>query len=337
MFGPTLTLVALIVLAMLSAGALAYAVMYARIESDNKSDRRLNQIQNKKTAVAADAVRGRSVVDAARRRKSVQETLKEIEQKQRAKAKRSNSPPLSLRMEQAGLNWSRRTFFLFSAGVGIAMFLLSWIVSGSLIVALAFLVVGVAGMPRWIVNFIRKRRLRRFLDEFANAVDVIVRGVKAGLPINDCIKIIGNEAAEPVKSEFRHISETQAMGISLPEAVQRLPERVPVAEANFFAIVITIQQKAGGNLSEALANLSRVLRERRKMKGKIAAMSMEAKASAVIIGALPIVVMGLVYLTSPKYISLLFTDPVGNIILACAACWMTMGIVVMRRMINFDF
>jgi tight adherence protein B len=337
MFGSTVTLIALIVLAMLSAGALAYAAMYARIESDNKSDRRLNQIQNKKAATATDGVRGRSVVDAARRRKSVQETLKEIEEKQRAKAKRSNSPPLSLRMEQAGLNWSRRTFYLFSLGLGVGMFLLSWLISGSLLVALAFLVVGLVGMPRWVVNFIRKRRLRRFLDEFANAVDVIVRGVKAGLPINDCIKIIGHEAAEPVKSEFRHISDTQALGISLPEAVQRLPERVPVAEANFFAIVITIQQKAGGNLSEALANLSRVLRERRKMKGKIAAMSMEAKASAVIIGALPIVVMGLVYLTSPKYISLLFTDPVGNIILAGAACWMTMGIVVMRRMINFDF
>ncbi len=337
MFGSSVTLIALIVLAMLSAGALAYAAMYSRIESDNKSDRRLSQVQNKKSVAATDGVRGRSVVDAARRRKSVQETLKEIEEKQRAKAKRSNSPPLSLRLEQAGLDWSRRTFYLFSAGLGIAMFFLSWLVSGSLLVALAFLVVGLVGMPRWVVNFIRKRRLRRFLDEFANAVDVIVRGVKAGLPINDCIKIIGNEAAEPVKSEFRHIADTQALGISLPEAVQRLPERVPVAEANFFAIVITIQQKAGGNLSEALANLSRVLRERRKMKGKIAAMSMEAKASGVIIGALPVVVMALVYLTSPKYISLLFTDPVGNIILACAGCWMATGIFVMRRMINFDF
>jgi tight adherence protein B len=151
------------------------------------------------------------------------------------------------------------------------------------------------------------------------------------------VRIIANEAAEPVKSEFRQISETQALGISLPDAVVKLPERVPVPEANFFAIVITIQQKAGGNLSEALANLSRVLRDRRKMKGKIQAMSMEAKASGGIIGALPLIVMGLVYLTSPQYISLLFTDPIGNLILGASAIWMIIGVVVMRKMINFDF
>ena len=124
---------------------------------------------------------------------------------------------------------------------------------------------------------------------------------------------------------------------TLGEAVNKLPERVPVPEASFFAIVVGIQQRAGGNLSETLGNLSRVLRERRKMVGKITAMSMEAKASAAIIGALPIIVMGLVYLTSPKYISLLFTDPMGNLILGASAIWMMTGIFVMKRMINFDF
>jgi len=192
-------------------------------------------------------------------------------------------------------------------------------------------------LPRWIVNFLRKRRMKKFLVEFANAMDVIVRGVKAGLPLNDCIRIIANEAAEPVKTEFRIISETQALGVPLGEAVNKLPERVPVPEASFFAIVVGIQQRAGGNLSETLGNLSRVLRERRKMVGKITAMSMEAKASAAIIGALPIIVMGLVYLTSPKYISLLFTDPMGNLILGASAIWMMTGIFVMKRMINFDF
>jgi tight adherence protein B len=111
---------------------------------------------------------------------------------------------------------------------------------------------------------------------------------------------------------------------------------VPVPEASFFAIVIAIQQKAGGNLSEALGNLSRVLRERKKMFGKIKAMSMEAKASAWIIGALPVIVMGLVYMSSPKYIMLLFIDPTGHLILAASAIWMAIGIFVMRRMINFD-
>ena len=117
----------------------------------------------------------------------------------------------------------------------------------------------------------------------------------------------------------------------------KLPERVPVPETNFFAIVVAIQQRAGGNLAEALNNLSRVLRERRKMKGRIQAMSMEAKASAAIIGALPLIVMGLVYLTSPNYISLLFTETLGNVILVCGASWMFIGVMVMRKMIHFDF
>jgi tight adherence protein B len=336
MFGPLITILAVAILAMLSAGSLAYAFLYRRIEADTQSQRRINQVKTP-SAVPSAAHTGRAVVDATRRRKSIQDTLKEIEEKQKAKAKRSNSPPLTLRMEQAGLNWSKRTFYIFSVICGVVFFAASWYFGKSFPAALAFLAVGMFGLPRWYVNFRRKRRITKFLNEFANAVDVIVRGIKAGLPINDCVRIIANEAAEPVKSEFRQISETQALGISLPDAVVKLPERVPVPEANFFAIVITIQNKSGGNLSEALANLSRVLRERRKMKGKIQAMSMEAKASGGIIGALPLIVMGLVYLTSPKYITLLFTDPIGNVILVASAAWMIIGILVMRKMINFDF
>jgi tight adherence protein B len=168
-------------------------------------------------------------------------------------------------------------------------------------------------------------------------VDIVVRGVKAGLPLLDCMKMITAEAPEPLKSEFRAIIETQAIGIPLGEACGKLYERMPVAEANFFGIVIAIQQKAGGNLAEALGNLSRVLRDRKKMKGKIQAMSQEAKASASIIGALPLAVMALVWITSPQYINLLFSEPLGNIMLAASAMWMSIGVLVMKKMINFDF
>jgi tight adherence protein B len=335
MFSPLVMVLAVAILAMFSAGGIVYGILYSRIQREAQSERRIGQIQTR--TAPSDFNQGRTVVDAARRRKSIQETLREIEEKQKAKAKRSNAPPLSLRLEQAGLNWSRRTFWLFSVGCGLVFFLVAWLLGAPVYASLAFLVAGGFGFPRWFVNFVRKRRMRKFLDEFANSVDVIVRGIKAGLPLNDCVRIIANEAQEPVKSEFRQIAETQALGVALPDAVGRMPERVPVPEANFFAIVIAIQAKAGGNLAEALANLSRVLRERRKMKGKIQAMSMEAKASGVIIGSLPIIVMGLVYLTSPKYISLLFTDPIGNVILGCSAFWMLLGILVMRKMINFDF
>jgi tight adherence protein B len=149
--------------------------------------------------------------------------------------------------------------------------------------------------------------------------------------------MITADSPEPVCSEFRAIVETQSFGLPLSDACAKLYERIPVAEANFFGIVISIQQKAGGNLSEALGNLSRVLRDRKKMKAKIQAMSMEAKASAGIIGSLPPAVMTLVYLSSPRYIELLWLEPMGRMMLAASAFWMLMGVLVMRKMINFDF
>ena len=193
------------------------------------------------------------------------------------------------------------------------------------------------GLPRWLLRFFKKRREAKFLQTFPDAVDVIVRGVKAGLPLLESVRIITHDAPEPLKSEFRSIVETQAVGIPLGEACGKLYEHIHVPEANFFAIVIGIQQKAGGNLSEALGNLSRVLRDRKKMKAKIQAMSMEAKASAAIIGALPPAVMTLVYITSPQYIELLWTHPTGRLMLAACGVWMLMGVLVMRKMINFDF
>ncbi len=208
---------------------------------------------------------------------------------------------------------------------------------GGILVAAALGFAGALGLPRWLLSFLKKRREANFLDSFPDAVDIIVRGVKAGLPLLDCLKMITIEAPEPVKSEFRAIVETQAIGMPLGEACGKLYEHMPVPEANFFGIVISIQQKAGGNLAEALGNLSRVLRDRKKMKAKIQAMSMEAKASASIIGALPVAVMTLVYITSPQYISLLWTEPLGRVMLAASAVWMSMGVMVMKKMINFDF
>jgi tight adherence protein B len=157
------------------------------------------------------------------------------------------------------------------------------------------------------------------------------------LPLGDCLHVISAEIDEPVRSEFRLVVEAQAMGLSVSEAVERLATRVPVSETNFFSIVIGIQQKAGGSLSEALANLSTVLRERKKMEGKIKALSSEARASAYIIGSLPFVVGGLVYLTSPKYMELLWTTQTGQFVIAGSALWMGVGVIVMKKMVSFDF
>jgi tight adherence protein B len=242
-----------------------------------------------------------------------------------------------VRLARAGLQWSKRRFVVTSAAMGATAFLLALIANGGLLVATSLGFAAGVGLPQWTLSFLKKRREAKFCEHFSDAVDVIVRGIKAGLPLLDSMKAIAADAPEPVRSEFRAILETQAIGMPLGEACAKLYERIPIAEANFFAIVVAIQQQSGGNLSEALGNLSRVLRDRKQMRAKINAMSMESKASAFIIGVLPPAVMGIVYVTSPDYISLLWTHPLGRVMLAGSVLWMTAGVLVMRKMIHFDF
>jgi tight adherence protein B len=227
-------------------------------------------------------------------------------------------------------------FYLYSLVCGLALTLATFMLGAPLMVVGGALIAGTLGLPRWFVSFRRSRRVKAFLEEFPNALDIIVRAVKSGLPLNDGIRLIANEAPEPVRTEFRRIVESQQVGLSIPEATMRMPETMPCPEAGFFGIVIQIQSQAGGNLSEALGNLSRVLRDRKKMKAKVQALSMEAKASAVIIGALPFIVAFLVYLTSPNYIMPLFTTSTGHLILGISGVWMSIGIFVMRKMMNFE-
>jgi tight adherence protein B len=192
-------------------------------------------------------------------------------------------------------------------------------------------------MPNFILARLRARRIKKFIDVFPTALDIIVRGVRAGLPLGDTLRIIAGEAQEPVRSEFRKVVESQQLGISVPDACAKMARRVPATETNFFAIVIEIQSKAGGNLSEAIGNLSKTVRERKKMKGKIGAMAMEAKASAAIIGLVPFFVTGALYVVSPEYIGLLFSTNHGRLICAIGMGWMAIGTAMMKKMISFDF
>lgn len=333
MFTPEVTLIAVVGLVIFATGGVLYALLQPKMAGDARQAKRLQQAATSRTKVVAER---RSAQDADKRRKSIQDSLKDIEQRQKAKVQKSQNPHLMMRIQQAGLTWSKRQFIMISIATGALCGLLALVQGWPLLVVAGLTFVGGAGLPRWYVGFRRKRRLKAFLDELPNAVDVIVRGIKAGLPLGDCIKIISMEARDPVKSEFQRIVEAQAVGMPMAEAVGRLPDRMPTPEAGFFAIVIAIQAQAGGNLSEALGNLARVLRDRKRMRGKIQAVSMEAKASAGIIGSLPVVVAALIYLTSPGYISILFIEPVGKIILGVSAFWMFCGVMIMRRMINFD-
>lgn len=335
MFGMDMTTIAFVGLATLAVGGLIFAVMYDRIASEVQTEKRVKSIntgakENNRVKAA------QRVNDAAKRKKTVQDSLKELEAKQAAQNSKK-SIGLKKQMQQAGLKLTMQQFAILSVLSGVVFGVLAFIAGAPPLGALAALVVGGLGFPRWMVAHIRATRMKKFVEEFPNAVDVIVRGVRAGLPVNDCLGIIAREAKEPVATEFRWVIEAQQLGLPMPDAVQRLYENVPLPESNFFGIVIAIQAQAGGNLSEALGNLSVVLRDRKKMKAKIQAMSAEAKASGMIIGALPFIVALLVYITTPDYIKILFTDPTGNIVLVCSGIWMSIGIMVMKKMISFDF
>ncbi len=336
MFGIDITILAFVGLVALSIGGVGYALMYNRIESESKSKRRINTIKSTTRTSATVIAKANQRADATTRRKNVEESLKSVE-KQKSRDKNSNNPPLDVRIAQAGLSLSVKSFYTYSIIFGAVAAVGVLLTGITPIAALgAFAVLG-GWFPQFVINYLRKRRINQFLLEFPNAVDIIVRGVKSGLPLNDCLRIISREAQEPVKSEFVKIVESQQLGLSIPESVQRLAENVPLSETSFFSIVITIQSGAGGNLAEALGNLSKVLRDRKSMKAKIIAMSMEAKASGVIIGALPIIVGGLVYITSPGYLTPLFTEETGQITMLFSAFWMGLGIFIMKKMINFDF
>jgi tight adherence protein B len=311
-----------------AVGGVAWVLLYPILSGERQAERRRASV-----ARAAPTATRASRAPQKSRREQVEETLKELD----VKARKPRNPPLAIKIQQAGLTWSKRQFMIGAAGFGLLAFLTLNIMGTGLLPALAVAFAAAAGVPLWSLTFLKKRREKKFLNGFPDAVDVIVRGIKSGLPLLDSLKIIAGDAPEPIKSEFQAIVQTQTIGMPLGEACGKLFERMPLAESNFFGIVITIQQKAGGNLSEALGNLSKVLRERKKMKAKIRAVSMEAKASACIIGALPICVAVLVWLTSPDYIELLWTTDLGRIMIACCLVWMSIGVFVMKQMINFDF
>ncbi|HWK69112.1 MAG TPA: type II secretion system F family protein [Rhizobiaceae bacterium] len=333
MDGATLVFVAL---AALAAGAVAYAFLFNRMAAEKNVEKRLETVKRAEADRAGIKASRDRLAEAAKRRKSVQDTLKDLEEKQKLRDRNSKKAPLKVQLKQAGLQLSLERFYVYSGVCGLVVALLVFLAGAPLIAVPGALAAGGLGLPRWFVAFKRSRRVKAFLEEFPNALDIIVRAVRSGLPLNDGIRLIASESPEPVRSEFRRIVEAQQLGLSIPDATMRMSETMPCPEAGFFGIVIQIQQQAGGNLSEALGNLSRVLRDRKKMKAKVQALSMEAKASAVIIGALPIIVAVLVYLSSPNYIMPLFTTSTGHLILGVSAVWMAIGIFVMRGMMNFE-
>ncbi|MFE9084415.1 type II secretion system F family protein [Brevundimonas sp. NPDC003935] len=308
-------------------------VGWVLVSGDDTSAQAVKRAKSIGAAKAEPAGKRAAVVNTPEaRRKQIMQQLQEVDRRDR-KARMT----LSAKLKQADLPISLRTFIIISVVLGVIGAAAAFVLGLNPLLALG---VGVAmglGMPRWVVSMRGKKRMKQFSLAFADAVDILVRGIKTGLPVHDCFKIIARESPQPLAGEFQLLVEGLGVGMTLSEALDKMFERMPVPELKFFAIVIAIQQKSGGNLAEALGNLTSVLRARRMMGEKIKAMSSEAIASAGIIGSLPPVVMILVMISSPAYMMLLFTDMRGQAMLLGAGLWMGCGIFMMKRMISFKF
>lgn len=318
------------ILAFVTIGGIGW-VLVGGDESGNQAVKRAKAMGDAREQ-AKSARKGATPATPEARRKQIMSQLQQAE-----RADRKARMTINNRLQQAGLSMKVRTFWIASGVAGTLVFLIVLLFSTNLLISLGLALVVGLGLPRWILGFLAKRRLKKFSLEFANAVDVIVRGIKSGLPIHECFKIIARESPAPLGPEFQRMVEGLGIGMTLEQSLERMYSRIPTPELRFFTIVIAIQQKTGGNLAEALTNLSTVLRARRMMGEKIKALSSEAIASAGIIGALPPAVMLLVWLTTPAYMSTLFTDPRGNLVLLLAVMLMSLGVFVIKRMISFKF
>ena len=310
-------------------GALAFISVYAALYATVGYADKVDGVGRLNIARASDAKGKKNGVD---KRKEIQEQLKK--QEERRKAQKNAS--IELLMERAGMKGRPGGLYLRCAIFGAVL-------CGGLAMAgappaytLALIPICGALLPRRFLNFKIKRAQKRFIAEFPNAIDILVRGVRTGLPVNESMRVVAREMPEPICTEFRLLTDATSVGVTLEDALLRLYDRMPLAEVNFFNIVLAIQKKTGGNLSEALGNLSNTLRERKKLKNKIKALSSEAKASAGIIGSLPFLLAVVLYAVSPDYLGLLFTTEMGNMMVAGGLFWMGCGIFMMRSMIDIE-
>ena len=316
-------------LAFITIGGLGWVL----VSGDEGSNQAVKRAKALNVGRAETAKKRAAVVNTPEaRRKQIMLQLQEVDRRDR-KARMT----MSAKLKQADLSISLRTFIIISIVLGVIGALMAFVLGLNPVLSLGIGLVMGLGVPRWVVGMKGKKRMKKFSLAFPDSVVILVRGIKTGLPVHDCFKIIARESPQPLAGEFQQLVEGLGVGLTLAEALDKMFERMPVPELKFFAIVIAIQQKSGGNLAEALGNLTTVLRARRMMGEKIKAMSSEAIASAGIIGSLPPVVMMLVMVASPAYMMLLFTDMRGQVMLLGAGLWMSCGVFMMKRMISFKF
>ena len=305
------------------------ALLLPQMKAKSKLKQRISAVSGNVSSTKA----ARSGGGDSGRRRDIQSRLRQLEN---AKTKKSFAVKMNESIRQAGLRLTLRKYFLLCAGVCILAGIFYKIMGYHLIGIIPFAFTVGFGLPRYILSILKKRRVTQFTKNFANAVDVIVRGIKSGLPVSECLKIIATESPQPVASVFTEIVESQGLGLTLEASMERAQEQIRTPELQFFAIVLIIQTQTGGNLADTLSGLSNILRDRKKMGDKVKALSSEAKSSAAIIGSLPFIITGVLYLVNPEYLAPLFTESMGKIMIAGGLVWMSGGILIMKQMINFE-
>lgn len=322
-----LAFMALVVILLVTLAAMAvFGAPRARMK------KRIASVVGHGTSVSVDPSVAAQTKKLQGSKRKVAEKLKEAE----TEGRRRRGAQLNQILIHAGLTMTPKRFVVLSCISGVVVTLLVWASGAPPIFLLAAAPIGALGLPKMLLSYLVKRRLGKFTALFADAIDIIVRGVRSGLTVGECLGIVAKEMPTPMGPEFALVNEGVRLGMTTAEVLQRLSDRVPTPEVRFFTIVLITQQTTGGNLAETLAKLSDVLRARKRMRDKVQAMSSEAKASAAIIGSLPFVMIAGMSVMQPKLIGLMFTHPTGHFLLGIGAGMMLVGMMVMRKMINFD-
>jgi tight adherence protein B len=291
-----------------------------------ESARRLRQIRFRHSESAVDRVEMQMRKAVAARQPKVHQVA----------GSASRIEALALRLHRTGKPWTLQQYIYTSIGIFAFVFAIVLLKSGAPILALVVGTFAAAGIPHFVVNFLINRRTTQFTVKFADAIDLLVRGLRSGLPVSETLSIVATEVRGPVGEEFKVVTERIKIGKSMEDALQDTANRLNMAEFSFFCITLAIQRETGGNLAETLANLSDVLRKRAQMKLKIKAMSSESKASAYIVGSLPFIVFLMIYWVNSGYIGKFFLDDRLIIAGLGGLTWMGIGVFIMAKMVSFE-
>lgn len=243
---------------------------------------------------------------------------------------------LRLRLQQTGKKWNLKQYFYAMGGIFAVATTALMLRGAPLMLALGLAVFLALAVPHFTVGFLMNKRIKDFTTKFPEAIELLVRGLKSGLPVGETLSVVSREIPGPVGEEFKMVTEKIKIGKTMEDALQDTADRLGTPEFQFFVITLAIQRETGGNLAETLSNLADVLRKRAQMKLKIRAMSSESKASAYIVGSLPFVVFGLVWSVNPKYLGGFFYEPRLMIAGVIGMVWMAIGVAIMAKMVSFE-